>query len=294
MVFLFVRAPSQSYEIPLLLAALNSLFLCLIPLGLAYLAAQSHKSTGALGFLLMGCGLVFFGVSGLYAGWVMPLAQGPNPTVTLHNIGALLAGICEVLAAQLFLKDVTGMRQPGHRLLDARWLYSGIVMLVSIIAIMSFRGVVPIFFDATSGPSLLRQLVLGSAALLFFLAGGIFAQIHSLARTAFAFWYSLALRLISIGFAGVLVQPGVGSAIGWAGRSAQYVGCLFFIVAFLQGRWERKGLDKGLEATWSFWPFLEQRIEERTTELMKANDELAKEVAARKAAETDLRAVFDA
>ena len=82
--FLYTRESSAAYESPNLLAILNTVFLCAISLEVAYLAARSYRATRVSAFLMIGCGLVFFGVSNFYAGWVMPLAGRPNPTVTFR------------------------------------------------------------------------------------------------------------------------------------------------------------------------------------------------------------------
>jgi uncharacterized membrane protein len=82
--FLYMRESSAAYESPNLLAILNTVFLCAISLEVAYLAARSYCATRVSAFLMIGCGLVFFGISNFYAGWVMPLAGRPNPTVTFR------------------------------------------------------------------------------------------------------------------------------------------------------------------------------------------------------------------
>jgi len=119
------------FESPILLAFLNTIFLCIIPLFGAYMAARSHRITGVLGFLMIGCGLLFFGVSSLYAGWVMPLADSPNPTVTLHNLGSLLAGICQFMGVHFFLQEFTGVPETRNQLKRPGIIYAGVVVLVS-------------------------------------------------------------------------------------------------------------------------------------------------------------------
>ena len=59
MIVLILQGSTASFESPDLLAALNTLFLCAIPLFVAYLATRSYRSTGILAFLIIGAGLVF-------------------------------------------------------------------------------------------------------------------------------------------------------------------------------------------------------------------------------------------
>ena len=296
LVILHTQETTLFYESPILLGFLNTFFLCVMPLSMAYLAAKSHQSTSVTGFLVAGCGFVFFGVSSFFAGWVMPLAGGPNPTVTLHNLGSLFAGICQLLGAHFFLQDVMGLKYVRSRIPGYKILYIGIFALVSITAVLAYQGGLPVFFDPLTGPSALRQFVLGGAISLFAVAGLAFVEIYSTTKTTFAYWYGLALWLIAIGLTGLLLQHGEGSPLGWAGRTAQYVAGIFFIAAFLQGRWERSQTGdrvSSIKSNWPLWPYLEQRFEERTSVLDQANQALQLEISERQRADKTLQGIID-
>ncbi len=289
-VILDARESSAGFEAPLLLAFLNTTFLGIIPLILAYKAAKSHHATAVSGFLMVGCGLTALGVSNLYAGWVMPLAGSSNPTVTLHNLGSLGAGICQLAGAHFFLQELSGMSGINIRLKRYWTLHAGIVVLVSITAFLAFWGMLPVFFDPLNGPSLLRQLILGAAVCLFAMAGLVFMEIYATTRTQFAYWYGLALWLIAIGLFCVLQQHAVGSALGWAGRGAQYVGCVFLIIAFRQGQREPGATNAVAmaKATTALWPYMEHKIQERIAGLTQVNEALQREISERKKAEQAL------
>jgi PAS domain S-box-containing protein len=293
MIFLNARNSSAVFESPILLALLNTVFLCVIPLAIAYMAAKSHHATGILAFLYAGCGLAFFGISSLYAGWVMPLAGNPNPTVTLHNLGSLFAGICQFLGAHFFLQELTGISETKPRRVQRYWiLYAEIFVLVSFTALLAFRGNLPFFFDPLTGASPLRQYVLGAAICLFAVSGLMFLEIYAVTKTEFAYWYGLALWLIAIGLTCVFLQRNVGSMIGWTGRVAQYLGGLYFIVAFLWGKREMPVTASTVNAKTNraLWPYLEMRVGERTAALIQANEAMQKEIAERRQAEEALRA----
>ncbi len=295
LIFLYLQRSVVTLESPQVLIILNTLFLCGIPLGVAYLAARSHQATGALAFLLVGSGLVVFGVSSLLAGWVMPLAGGPNPTVTLHNLGSLFAGACQLVGAHWFLGEVLGVLNPRPRVWRYPVLYAGLAALAGVTAWLVFQGQLPVFFDPATGPSPLRQVVLGSAILAFGLAALVFVEIYAATRTEFAYWYGLALSLIMLGLICVLVQPSVGSLLGWTGRMAQYVGCVYFILAFVQGRREvlPAGAAPASSTVWRLWPYLEQRVSERTARLTQANATLQAEIHERQRVEAELRLKTD-
>ena len=290
MVVLYSRGSSVSLEYPDLLAILNTLFLCAIPLTGAYLAAKSYHETGIFAFLLAGAGLVFFGVSSLYAGWVMPLAGNPNPTVTLHNLGSLFAGICLFAGAHFFIQELTGAWTVKLSIHHSRWIYIGIFILVSFLAVLSFRGSLPLFFSAQSGATSLRQLVLGSAIFFFGVAGLAFLEIYATTGTNFAWWFGLAIWLITIGLTCVLLQHSVGSALGWIGRGAQYLGAVYLMIAFFRGNQEQSVAFNNVNKknAWSMWPYLEHHVNERTKELLQLNEKLQQEIIERELAQESL------
>lgn len=275
------RSPAQAYEAPLLLAGLNTFFLCLLPLGLAYVAARSYTATGAAAFLLAGSGLVALGVSSLLAGWVMPLAGGPNPTVTVHNLGSLLAGAAQTAGAFLFLRELHGPFAKRLRLPGPAWWYAGLGVGMGGLAWLAFYGQTPVFFDPVSGPSSLRQFVLIGAISLLVAAAAGFLEIYAAGRTEFAYWYGQGLALIAVGLAYVLLQQAVGDVLGWTGRGAQYLGSVYLVLAFGRGR--REGLTPAAgQPAGRLWPYLEQRISQHTAALRA-------ELAAREQAEAALR-----
>ena len=280
---------SEVFEAPTLLAYLNAIFVSVIPLIIAYMAAKSHRATGIFAFAMIGCGFVFFAVSNLYAGWLMLLAAGPNPNVTVHNLGALFAGLFQFIGSHFFMQELTLGRAVKIRLQRSEILYAVVFVLVSILAVLAFRGDLPVFFDPLDGPSFLRQFVLVCAIILFTITGFLFLEIRVTVNTDFAYWYGLALWSIALGLTCVLLQRGVGSPLGWTGRAAQYLGAIYFILAFLQGQVELPAADSS--TSWALWPFLEQKITERTDVLMQTNQALQREIAERRQVEEHIVAL---
>jgi PAS domain S-box-containing protein len=90
---------------------------------------------------------------------------------------------------------------------------------------------IPPFFIQGVGPTTLRQVILGIAALLFAFSFLIFMRSYLRNRETFLYWYSSALALTAISLTAFFIQHAVGSPIGWAGRFSQYLGGIYFIVA---------------------------------------------------------------
>jgi hypothetical protein len=187
----------RALDWPLLLASLNTLFGCGMLVAVVWLAARSYQATGLLTFLMMGCGALSLVVSNLITSWVMPDSSNLNCKVTLFDSCSLFAGVCQLLSAYYLLADLTGAHPPETRPRHLAIAYAGIVLFACGVAALAVEGILPGFFAPAGGPSLLRQFVLGSALWMFALSGLMFVGIYFAAQTEFAFWYGLALLLVS-------------------------------------------------------------------------------------------------
>jgi PAS domain S-box-containing protein len=281
----------STLESPILHALPNTIFLCGILLGVVPMAAKSYQRSGSRTFLMMGCGALFLGVSSLMAGWVMAVSGNRNPTATLHNLGSLLAGFCHLASAHYLLADLVGTHPPKARSRRAAIPYAGIVAFVSVVAALAVAGKLPVFFAPGGEPSLLRQFVVGGALCMFALSGLMFVGIYFATKTKFAYWYGLALLLVAVGLVCFLCERTAWGRLGWLGRSAQYLGSVYFIFALLAGRREMGQTSASAADTtrWGLWPYLEQKVKERTLALEKEKEDLQKEIAARKLTERALK-----
>ncbi len=77
------------FEPPLALPILNTVFLGILPVAIAFIAGRVYQKTGAAGFLFLGSGMLVFGLCSISAGWLIGLPGGPNITVTIYNTGVL-------------------------------------------------------------------------------------------------------------------------------------------------------------------------------------------------------------
>ncbi len=137
--------------------------------------------------------------------------------------------------------------------------YLGVLVFMALLTIASLQGAIPPFFIQGVGPTLLRQVVLGTAAALFAMSSLLFMIFYSKSRSEFLYWYSLALALIAAGLSAVFLQKAVGSPIGWTGRSTQYLGGIYFIIAVLTAL--RGARAKGIPLEKAIADFLRQAEE---------------------------------
>ena len=235
-----------------LLPVLNTVFVSVIALLVAYLSAKSYLATGSLNLLLLGCGVLAFGCGNQVAGWLLGAPGGADLFVTIDNTGALFGSVFHLVGAASTLAAVTPEKVWRWRKLKVMLAYLGVLVFMAVLTVALLQGALPPLFIQGIGPTLFTQWVLGAAVVLFAISSFLFMRLFSKSKSDFLYWYWLALALIAIGSSGVLLQKAVGSPIGWAGRSAQYLGSIYFLTAVLTAirgaPTERMPLEKEYQA----------------------------------------------
>jgi PAS domain S-box-containing protein len=213
-----------AYHSPFLFVALPFVFTTLVSVFVAYLIGRSFISRGTPGLLLMGCGVLFWGMAGFVAGAV---SHGDaNVSVTIHNICTWLAALCLLVGVVISRRTKWPIRAAGLWLASA---YTGTVGAVGVVALSARANHFPLFFIQGQGGTSLRYLVVGSAIGMFAVTAGWLAMRRPL--TAFAYWYALSLALIAIGLFAVMIEPANGSTVSWFGRGTQFLGGAYMLIA---------------------------------------------------------------
>jgi len=222
------------FEPPLLLFILNTLFISVMSFVVASISARNYLKRGSLSFLLLGCGVLVLGSGGLVAGWLIGPPGGPNVNVTIYDTGALLGAVFHATGAIFASAGVTSDRiLVLKRKSTVILAYPGVLAFMALLTIASLRGAIPPYIIQGIGPTLLGRAVLGTAVALFGISSLLFMRLYFKSKETFQYWYSLALALIAVGLSAVFLQKAVGSPIGWAGRSAQYLGGIYLLIAVL-------------------------------------------------------------
>jgi len=233
MVTMFRSDLRAVFEPPLLLPIMNTLFAGLIPIAVSIIAARTYLYSGLSSFLFLGCGMMTFGCGAILAGWLIGGSQGPNVNVTIYNTGALLGSVFHICSAIIKYKNTKPDALPERRTFKLILTYTGLIFFMFFLTLATLWGMTPKFFIQGVGPTLLRQLVLGTAVALFLLSGLIIMSIFTKKKRSFQYWYSLSLFMIALGLFAFFLQKSVGSPIGWLGRSGQYIGGFYALVAVL-------------------------------------------------------------
>jgi PAS domain S-box-containing protein len=225
------------YEPPLLLAALNTVFIGVFPIAVAVVAARTYTRGGPVNILWMGSGMLVFGAGSIIAGWVVQI--DPNFTVTIHNISVMVSALFHAIGAVISLTPgVSSTRQTTFFKGRFGWVISYAAILVGLI-LLSFvvlSNKIPPFFIQGVGPTPIRQFILGLGIILFTFSASFFLSLYFKFRSGFMHWYIVYLGLIATGLLAVMIQGAVGSPLGWLGRSTQYLGGVFALVAILAAR----------------------------------------------------------
>jgi PAS domain-containing protein len=146
----------------------------------------------------------------------------------------LLIPLFLIVIGVLAVLNIPGSLEDPFALALLNTIFLGIIPIV--VAYLSYRVVSrsgsASMFLLGSGPTMLRQVILENAVLLFPISSVLFIGIWRRERSDFFFWYSAAFALIAIGL------------IGWTGRFAQYLGFVFALNAILIAR--QTAAKKGL------------------------------------------------
>ncbi|MFZ0929529.1 MAG: PAS domain S-box protein, partial [Syntrophobacteraceae bacterium] len=232
------------YEPKHLLGVTNTIFTAIIPLVVAFFAARTFLRTGSFSVLLMGCGMLGFGLCAGSAGWLRELQGGANFNVTIYNTGALLGSVCHFAGAAVNSSRKSYQLESGRQKLIIVPTYSAIFLFAVLLSFATVQQVVPPFFVQGSGPTAIRQIVLGLAIFLYATSSILFMNNYLRLKSDFLYWYSLCLAMLALGLFAFYIQKVVGSPIGWVGRTSNYVGTIFSLIAILAA--VRSGKSRGL------------------------------------------------
>ena len=217
---------SESYKSETLTLVLSFTFYTLVSLGTLFLVGRSFLVSGAPGLLLLECGVVLWSLSGTVGDAVSH--GNANVNVTIFNTGILLAGLCHLAGAILSLRVQRVLRP------TPLWLGAGVALALGMLWLVTHAALanrLPVFFIPGQGGTPVRYFVLIAAIAMFVLSAGLLLANQRRARAPFISWYALALLLLAVGLFGVMIQLSLGSVVNWLGRTAQWLGGVYLLLA---------------------------------------------------------------
>ena len=222
-------------ESPVLLLALNTVFLAAAPAAAAFLAAKAYRESGSPTLLLLGSSLLIFSLSAFIAAVVMQYRQDPNMAVTIYNSGFLLSSMVSLAASVMSRLRTT---RPGIVVANGKryilLAYGTSATVMFLIAFLAVTERLPPFFIAGTGSTMLRQIIL-SLAIVFFLSSAFaFMRIHFRTDIRFPYWYSLSLMLVAEGLMLLMFMKDMGTLANWIGRFYHFLGGVYFFISLLE------------------------------------------------------------
>lgn len=220
----------QGFFDPLLNAVLNTLFVGIVSLVVAYLSARSYVLDGSMSIILVGSGVLCFGSGHMVGGW---FSGSLNVGIAIANIGYLLSSVI-ILIGATFIATGANIEVSRFRKQVVMVAFLGVLLFVTVLAAIGLQGAMPIFFVEGIGPTPTRLVVLLSAFTLYVISSLIFMLRYGKSHVDLAYWYSLALALLAVGVLGVLLARSIGGPIGWLGRTGLWLGGVYFTVGLFR------------------------------------------------------------
>lgn len=232
---LYILNIQAALDPPYLFLALNTLFTGFIPLIVAYIAFKSYQRHASLGILLIGAGMLIFGLGSIIAPIIAQFPDGRNQNLIVHNTCALISAFFQFSGAAVLLSGL-GFKPEEGRTWTIGLVYITMFLVAVIVVLGGILGIIPPFFVTGPGYTELREIVLTGAIEFFAIAAVLFYLSYAKKGEDFFFWYSIGLALISVGLLSATFVAVMGNLMSWIARFAQYIGSCFILIAFLSLR----------------------------------------------------------
>ncbi len=231
-IVLKIPEPIGPFSHPYLLLGLNFIFSLIATVFVIALLDRVFLLRGKPDLLLFGCGLTAWALAGVVAVSIAMIEGGTadfdNIVVTVHNLCVFVSALCNLAGAIISLRPLPQFRRTRLWLAGAN---AAIVGLVGIIVIAAIKEWTPAFFIEDLGGTITRQELMFVSVLLFACAAVLIGRTRWRNLSEFGAWYAAAMGLIAVGLLGVTLQHVFDGALSWVGRSAQYLGGVYFIIA---------------------------------------------------------------
>ncbi|HVC26814.1 MAG TPA: hypothetical protein VND40_01510 [Nitrososphaerales archaeon] len=241
---LYALKPEPILAAELIFPILTIVFITSSSVVVTYVAVKAYSRERMLSVLFLGCGALVFGCTTLLAALFLG-SEGQNFSATVLAMGAVVSGAFHCLCASLTY--LGGAPKPGRGRADTLWVpFSS--MAVVLIVVAAVGGVLPAFYAAGSGTTMLDRVALGAAAVGFGSSAAVIFAVFSSTRSVVLYWYSLALAATAVGLVGVVVSNGDMSALAMrAGWATMYLGGILLVTSVLSAE-RLSALSSGKEA----------------------------------------------
>jgi len=221
-----------SFDPPLLLPILNTLFMGVLLIIVAVYAAKSYLKIYNISYLFMCAAFLVTGFGAILAGWLRFLPDGTNLNVSIYVSCIFGGAVFHFLAAMR--EDRKEKNQKFLQAIKAKLLMAifGVYIFIALIVLAVLLKIMPLFYDQNSF-TILRQTVLQAAIILIFSASMVLVKNYRRQKTDFIYWYSFSLIMMTIGLFGNTFIQVIGGYASWLARLTQYLGSFFALLSIL-------------------------------------------------------------
>ncbi|MBI3948706.1 MAG: PAS domain S-box protein, partial [Armatimonadetes bacterium] len=206
----------------------------------AALAGWGYLATGVQTILLLGGGMLAFGLACAASSVLLWLGQ-PGEGVAAHNTGALAASLFHLCSAVRLLFPPPAPAPRRLRRLRLLGVYGLAAAALAALTALASTDLLPSFVTP-AGTTPLRASILSLAATAYFFSALLFAVQEQRAKATFFRWYWLGLSLVGLGVAAVAFAQ-VGSPLAWVGRISQALGQVYVLLCLLAVVRQRGGAN---------------------------------------------------
>lgn len=232
----------EDFRIYLPTPILDTAFISAVAVPVAYIAARSFVVTGSRQMLWLGSGALAFGIGISLREWLV--VEGLNIPITLYNSAALIASVTHLTGASLSIAKLgTPKSELRRRLRTVLFYYLGILASISLVTLLTFRGLIPPFYVPGESSTQLKDIVRGIATFFFFASSLIYIIVYYKSPTDFLYWYSLGLMLFTFGSLSIFLGENYSRIVS-LGRASQYVGSIYFLIAVLRAHSQASGRNR--------------------------------------------------
>src|SRR5208283_1745099 len=114
---------------------------------------------------------------------------GANFSVTLYNAGAFCGSLFHAVGALLGLVGTGYSDDTGRRKVQVMVAYTGLLAVTIVFSLAVLRDLVPAFFIPGVGSTDLRQAILGTSVLMFFVSSASLMAYYFKSKSDFLYWY---------------------------------------------------------------------------------------------------------
>ena len=226
----------EDYRIHLPANIPDTVLISAISITTAFIGARNYLNTGSRQTLILGCGMLAFGVGTLVRSWLVD--YGLEASITINEGATIFASTLHLGGAFLTLSGRLSLNARANEKAETSIIsYLGVLAVIAIITLLVFLNVIPTF-DIEGNGSALSRTIVNFITILFFLTSSIiYLVLYLKSRISFFFWYSIGLMLFTLGVL-FLSQSSIDSRLYWLGKGTLYIGSIYFLVTLLVARHE--------------------------------------------------------